>query len=130
MIGNGFFSIFYVLAGLLVRILNHFLKETSHIEFLSIHYCLYVIPLKFASFVLTKTVLLIQLISALLIAVGRRNNEYRADAFACEIGYQEHLISVLYLLHKMNVNHKLPLMERMKSSHPHLASRINRLEKI
>jgi len=129
-VGNGFFSIFYMLAGLVNRIINHYLKDTSHIEFLSIHYCAYVLPLKFSRFVLTKTVLLIQLISALLIAVGRRNNEYRADEFACEIGYQEHLRSVLYLLHETNINQKLSFMEKMKSSHPHIAKRINRLEQM
>jgi heat shock protein HtpX len=120
-IGNGFFSVFYIIASLLVWGLNYFIKDNE--KFLYVR-----IPLQIIRFVFVKFILLIQLLSAALIALGQRGNEYRADEFACEIGYREHILSVLYLLHEMNMTHSQSLAEKLVSTHPLTPKRIARLE--
>ena len=129
-IGGGFFSVFRGLLRLIIRIPDFFIKVNYIRSFLSLFYLVYLLPLKLIRFILAKTVWLFQTASALLIALGRRINQYRADEFACEAGYREHLLSGLYMLHEMNIVHSQSLMERLKSGSPHIASRIAKLERM
>jgi len=129
-IGGGFFSFFYGVIKLIVRIIDFFVKVNFVRSFLNLFYLVYLLPLKFIRFVLVKVIWLFETASALLIGLGRRGNQYRADKFACEAGYQEQLLSGLYLLHEMNIVNEASLMERLKSGSPHIASRIARLEKM
>lgn len=64
----------------------------------------------------------------IILSINSRSNEYQADEFAYKIGYGEELISGLYLLKKISITQKPNLMEKMTSSHPHIAKRIGRLE--
>jgi len=129
-IGGGFFSIFYVVLNGIIRLLNFFIRVFYFKTLLSLYNLLFVYPLRFIRFVLVKTIWLFQTASALLIGLGSRNNQYRADEFACTAGYKEHLLSSLYALHEMNIIGSASLMEHLKSGSPHIASRIARLERM
>lgn len=66
----------------------------------------------------------------LLLSLNSRANEVQADKFAFDSGYGKELISALYLLQKMSINTKVKLSEKLKASHPHLAYRIEFLERL
>lgn len=129
-IGGGFFSVFYGLIKLIIRILDFFIRLYHIRSFFSLFYVLYLLPLKFVRFIFAKILWLFQTVSALLIGLGGRSNQYRADEFACEAGYKEHLLSGLYMLHEMNIMDSSTLLERLKAESPHIASRIARLERM
>ena len=128
-IGNGFFGVIYAVMGLLVRILDFFIQVNLVRSIFSLFHLVYVLPLKSIRFVLVKIILLMQLVSALLIGLGGRNNQFRADEFACEMGYGEHLLSALYLLHEMNMIDDRSWLERLKAGSPLITRRIARLER-
>jgi len=69
-------------------------------------------------------------LSQIILATNSRTNEIQADKFAFEIGYGRDLISGMYLIQKITMNRKVSLSERMKASHPHIAYRIEQLEKL
>ena len=129
-IGGGFFSIFYGVLRFIIRMLDFFVGFYYVRSILKLFYVVYLLPIKMIRFVLVKIIWLFQTVSALLIGLGGRSNQYKADEFACEVGYQEQLLSVLYLLHEMNLVQNASLMERLKASSPHVASRIAKLERI
>jgi len=129
-IGGGFFSIFYALTRLAIRILDFFIRFYYVRSFFKLFYVVYLLPLKAVRFIFVKVVWLFQTASSLLIGLGGRNNQYRADEFARDAGYREHLLSALYLLHEMNIVNSGKLMERLKSDSPHVASRIAKLERM
>ena len=64
----------------------------------------------------------------LLISFGRRQNERQADYFAFKNGYGEDLLQLLYSLNQINLNSKLTILEKLKSSHPIIPKRIMYLE--
>ena len=66
----------------------------------------------------------------ILLAINSRKNEYRADKFAYEVGYCDDLVEALYLLHGMCMSDKSRLATKLKATHPHMAIRIEKLEKM
>lgn len=64
----------------------------------------------------------------ILLAINSRSNEYQADKFSYTIGYGEELTEALYSLQTLHIPTKISLRDRLTSSHPHIASRISRLE--
>lgn len=74
---------------------------------------------------------IIYLVSQLIISGGSRKAEYRADTYACKLGYQEQLKRALYKLYNIQVSdRKRGLIENLERTHPMLAYRIERLEDI
>ncbi len=72
---------------------------------------------------------LLYLISILFISGGSRKKEYKADTYACKLGYQEELKTALYKLYNIQVSdRKKGLIENLERTHPVLAYRIERLE--
>lgn len=69
-------------------------------------------------------------ISGILLGANSRKNEYIADEYAYKLGYSNEMISVLYELQDININQKLSLIERLKSTHPYTSERIKRLEEL
>ena len=65
-----------------------------------------------------------------ILSINSRKNEYRADEFAFEIGQGENLKEALYLLQNIAMSENRKLLEKLKSSHPHIAKRIGRLENL
>lgn len=106
MIGNGLFSIFMFLFKLILSMDND--KDSNAF--------LMLIP-AFISFVVAS-----------FFAIGNRSNEYKADQFAYEIGYGDGLLETLYLLKEIEMGNRISLVEKLKSSHPALDKRIERLE--
>jgi len=66
----------------------------------------------------------------LILSINSRANEYTADKFAYKIGYGAELTEALYLLHDMIISDKMSLVNKLRRSHPVIAKRIGRLEKI
>lgn len=123
LIGNGFFSIFIVFIKILLLCIDIVFLSTDkdpkrRPSFISI----------LLHFIFTLFLLAFTLTGNILISINSRKNEYSADGFAYEIGYGEDLISALYLLQKMSLGEDMRLVQRMQSSHPHIAKRIGRLE--
>ena len=69
-------------------------------------------------------------LSEMILASNSRVQEIEADTFAYEIGYGRELISGMYLLQKISMNNKPSLSEKVKASHPHIARRIENLERL
>ena len=66
----------------------------------------------------------------ILLSIGSRQNEYRADKFSYEVGYGNYMIDALYLLEKINLGDNSSIVARMTASHPIIAKRIGELEAI
>ena len=66
----------------------------------------------------------------LLLSINSKTNELQADKFAHMSGYGRELISALYILQKISLHGKVRLMQRLKATHPHIAYRIQCLERL
>lgn len=120
LVGNGIFSILVLICRISMFIFESVMEHISCGIFF-----IYAVKLVFyAIFVLPIY------ISGFIISINSRGDEYRADKFAYEIGYGTELISVLYLLQDITIPSNISFTERLRQSHPHLASRIKRLEEI
>jgi len=64
----------------------------------------------------------------ILLSIGSRQNEYRADKFSYKMGYGNYMIEALYLLEKINLGDNSPIVARITASHPIVAKRIGILE--
>lgn len=64
----------------------------------------------------------------LILMATSRSNEYKADKFAYDIGYGQHLTTSLYQLRNMEAGSKRMKIKNLKSTHPYLDDRIIRLE--
>ena len=69
-------------------------------------------------------------IGQIILSINSRQNEYSADECAYRIGYGSHLLEALYVLHQISTKRKLNIFEKLNSSHPHIADRIGRLERL
>lgn len=67
-------------------------------------------------------------LSQIILSLNSRINEFQADTFAYDVGYGRELTEALYLIEKISMSGKLTINERLKSSHPHTAKRIENLE--
>ena len=123
LIGNGFFSICIVFIKILLLCIDIFFLSTNKDPKRRPHFISILLHFIFTLFLLAFT-----LTGNILISINSRKNEYMADRFANEIGYGEDLINALYLLQKMSLGENMKLIEKMQSSHPHIAKRIGRLE--
>ncbi len=64
----------------------------------------------------------------IMVSSTSRKEEYRADKVAFELGYGEALLSALYKFYDMEISDKRNLLEKLQSSHPKTAFRIEALE--
>jgi len=64
----------------------------------------------------------------IILSIGNRENEYRADKFSYEMGYGDYMIEALYLLEKINLGDNSSMVARITASHPIIAKRIGVLE--
>ena len=62
------------------------------------------------------------------ISVNSRKAEQRADMFAVDLGYGEHMVSALYLLDKLELGRGASITQRLFATHPRTTERIKRLE--
>jgi len=121
-VGNGIFTIAVMIFRLVITILQLFASifNTGIID----------VILAFFKFLLNTAYIIFMYLGQIILAINSRQNEYQADSVALQLGYGEELVNALYLLQEININQRPSLWEKLKSSHPHIAERIKRLENI
>lgn len=72
----------------------------------------------------------ILLINDAILMSAQRQQEYRADQFAFEIGYGDEMISALYELYAFIVEKPGSIEEQIRRTHPPITRRIEELEKM
>ena len=122
-VGNGMFTLMMIISQIIMNIITIIISVASGNVFVR---GMLMLSQSLSS---AGYLLLMYMIQAIL-AINSRKNEFEADLFAYEIGYGENLVESLYLFHETTMNHKMTLLEKMRSSHPHLAKRIARLEEL
>jgi len=126
-IGNFFFSIivwFFKLVLYVFQIISNIVAQFNVIGF----------GFVFFTFIMRLIVNISEFIfihlSQVILALSSRKSELQADKYAYDIGYGTELIFSMYLLQKITMNAKMGLLDRAKSTHPHLAYRIQKLEEL
>jgi len=71
----------------------------------------------------------LELIGELLLMYSSRQNEYKADKFALKSGFGRELTGVLIEIYSVSISKPESVREQLKSTHPHITLRIQRLEK-
>ena len=126
-IGNMLFSVLILILRLIifaVDLLNAIFAQTS------IGYIIMKIMTIIVNMVFNASIFLFMYLGQILLSLNSRFNEFEADEFAYKINFGDELISALYLLKKISGSHKMTLKEKMTASHPHIAVRIGRLERM
>ena len=80
--------------------------------------------------ILMGTYKVILFIGDMILMAVSREHEYMADAFASRCGYKENLIEVLYQIHQVSFSNPESVIEQLRSTHPPLTKRIERLEEL
>lgn len=124
-IGNLLFTAIVFVLGLIVKIADAITSITANMNIVCLVF-------KFITLV-TKIyfhicVFLFVNLGQIILAINSQANEMQADKFAYTAGFGKHLTDALYLLQKISMNRKMKLSEWFKASHPHIATRIERLE--
>jgi len=126
-IGNMFFSfvvwIFKFILGMLQTVSN----IVSLFSFVAIFFSLIIFIARWMVYI--SEFIFVNL-GQILLALNSRTNEIEADTFAYEMGYGKELIASMYILQKISLNAEVRLIDRIKSTHPHIAQRIANLERL
>ena len=122
-IGNGFFTLIILFLRIIILIVRTITGAIDKSGVISLVF-------RLIDFVFNIYVFLLVFVGQLILSSTSRQAEYFADYFSYEIGFSDELIQALYLLQKTSIPANVPLMERLKASHPNLAGRIARLEKL
>jgi len=122
-IGNGLFTAIICVIRLVTLIIHMISSATEDTPMFSVLASIF-------RFSMDISLLFFTWLGQIVLSINSRKNEYRADEFAYNAGLGEELIEALYILQKTSVPANVPFPERMKASHPHLASRIARLERL
>lgn len=120
-VGNGIFSILIVITRFVILIMQ--IATTAFSE----NFVFYLV-FQYIRFMLEVFALAFMLIGEIVLALNSRQSEYFADKFSSDIGYNEELTSALYIIQKISLPAKTPILERIRASHPNTANRIARLE--
>ena len=59
-----------------------------------------------------------------------RKNEFNADKFSYDLGYDREMIEALYLLEKISLGDNSTIIQKMTASHPRITKRIEYLESL
>ena len=70
----------------------------------------------------------IAFIGDLILMKSSRRNEYTADEFSIKSGFGEELTNVLLEIYKVSISKPQSVKEQLRSTHPHITLRIERLE--
>jgi heat shock protein HtpX len=69
-------------------------------------------------------------LTQIILAVKSRKSEYLADKFAYNLGYGEELLEALIFLQAFDFGGRVRLRDRLRATHPYLAYRVERLERL
>lgn len=132
-LGNGILSILFLAITYIIHIFVilltwiTFFDYKNNIEGSSILLCI-LLPIIIMKKFLGTIISFFGFLFGLIISFARRQHERQADYFAFQSGNGNNLLRLLYTLQAINLNNKLPLLERLKSSHPIIPKRIMYLE--
>lgn len=123
LIGNGVFSIMILFSRVFMFFVEMMVSSMDdnrgmgNIMATIMHYCF------------EWTIIGVTYFATAIIAINSRKNEFQADSYAMEIGHADGLLSGLYILQQMSMGRIKSLLVRLTNSHPHIAYRIERLER-
>lgn len=120
-VGNGIFTLIVILMQVMMFVIDLIVGIITQNIISDIFFLL-------CRFILKIVILVFSLIGLLITAINSRQNEYQADKFALDIGFGEEIIGGLYFLQKMDFGSNMSIIEKLKSSHPHINERIMKLE--
>lgn len=119
-IGNGFFSIFVLIA----RTLLLFIDIISNPNGRGLgHFIVSIIR-----FMLEAMIFVFLLFFNIIFSINSRKDEYIADKFAYLNDYGQELIDALYILQKLSLEDNSKLTARITADHPRISTRIMKLE--
>lgn len=76
------------------------------------------------------SVILLTFIFQAIMMINSRKNEFRADRFSYDSGYDREIIEVLYLLEKISLGDNGTIIQKMLAGHPRITKRIEYLENL
>ncbi len=127
LVGNGFFSLIILVLRLILNIIHIIPTVLGRKNIIILTYGF----IAFLAKVLFEIVIFATIFFGdVIIALNSRYSEYLADEYAYLIGFGDDLKNALYLLSKISLPRKISLTERLKSSHPYISARIERLENL
>jgi len=121
-IGNGIFTLFTIIIKLILKGMEYIAMKYESVVLQAVF--------RFIRFIFEIFLFFMCWIGSFILALNSRGNEFKADKFAFEAGYEVQLIEALYLIQKMNLGAKAKLVTRMMASHPRVSKRIEKLEKM
>ncbi|MCL2445476.1 MAG: M48 family metalloprotease [Oscillospiraceae bacterium] len=120
-VGNGLFTVCVVLLRWFLTLLEMLEAMISKNNLLRLFIVL-------ARFIFDLIIFSTMLLMNIMLAVNSRKNEYRADKYACMLGYGESLVEAFYLLEKIQLGNNSTIIQKILKRHPRITKRIERLE--
>lgn len=122
MIGNGIFTLIILTYKLMLLLWEYILKL-----FLGKRNILSVL-IRISKFILEVIIFILTFGFQIIMMKNSRNNEFEADKFSYDLGYDADMIEALYLLEKISLGDNSTIIQKMIASHPRITKRIEFLE--
>lgn len=122
MIGNGIFTLIILTYKLMLLLWEYILKL-----FLGKRNILSVL-IRISKFILEVIIFILTFGFQIIMMKNSRNNEFEADKFSYDLGYDTDMIEALYLLEKISLGDNSTIIQKMVASHPRITKRIEFLE--
>lgn len=123
-IGNGIFTIILFIYKLILFIfecINETVSRNKNV--LSFFITLIRFILEISTFLFTFSLQIVMMTNS-------RKNEFNADKFSYDLGYDREMIEALYLLEKISLGDNSTIIQKMTASHPRITKRIEYLESL
>lgn len=123
-IGNGIFTIILFIYKLILFIfecINETVSRNKNV--LSFFITLIRFILEISTFLFTFALQIVMMTNS-------RKNEFNADKFSYDLGYDQEMIEALYLLEKISLGDNSTIIQKMTASHPRITKRIEYLESL
>lgn len=123
-IGNGIFTIILFIYKLILFIfecINETVSRNKNV--LSFFITLIRFILEISTFLFTFALQIVMMTNS-------RKNEFNADKFSYDLGYDREMIEALYLLEKISLGDNSTIIQKMTASHPRITKRIEYLESL
>jgi len=125
-VGNAIFSVLVLVLKIITNIIEFVCNLATNTNF--VMNITFNVILVLTKLIMNAVYIVFIYLSHIILSLNSRSNEYQADDFAFQCGYGGELKSALYILQKMSMSRKMSIKEKLFSSHPHIANRIQRLE--
>lgn len=121
-IGNGIFTVIVIIVKFAMFMIENIEKSISQKRsiFSSI--------IDFIKFGLHISILIFSFGMQIIYTANSRKNEFRADKFAYDLGYDTDMIEALYLLEKISLGDNSTIIQKMIATHPRITLRIKNME--